>query len=132
SDNGIRTATWTAKIETDNLVELTETARFNLSVKGAVDLSSVTGETIEFTIIDGDKLTVELVGCPGMPGSTDPVSEFKESDTVTCKIQTNAVAANVPAITLGVELLDCSVEGEEGSSDVVCADSEDFQYLTDD
>src|SRR5690606_12823431 len=52
SDNGIRTATWTAKIETDNLVELTETARFNLSVKGAVDLSSVTGETIEFTIID--------------------------------------------------------------------------------
>src|SRR5690606_6660235 len=68
SDNGIRTATWTAKIETDNLVELTETARFKLSVEEADDLSSVTGKTIEFTIIDGDKLTVELVGCPGMPG----------------------------------------------------------------
>src|SRR5690606_10261038 len=36
------------------------------------------------------------------------------------------VAANVPAITLDVELLDCSVESEEGSSDVVCAESADF------
>src|SRR5690606_3908507 len=134
SDNGIRTASWSAKIKQDDLVELTETARFTLSVEGAVDLSNVTGKTIEFTIIDGDKLTVELVGCPGMPGSTDPVSEFKEDNTVTCEIQTNAVAANVPesAIALEVKLSGCNGVIEDGSSVVVCADSEDFQYLKDD
>src|SRR5690606_41974783 len=66
-------------------------------------------------------------------GSTDPVSEFNESDTVTCTAQTKkSVAANVPAITLDFKLSGCKGVIEESSSDVVCADSEDFQYLTDD
>src|SRR5690606_35602159 len=77
--------------------------------------------------------TVELVGCPGMPGSTDPVSEFKEGAMVTCEIQTKkSMAANVQTIRHDFKLSGCTGVIEESSSDAVCADSEDFQYLTDD
>src|SRR5690606_10448589 len=123
--NGERTASWSAVIKKDSLVEVSEDAVFQLTFPdfkvGRIaqpDSGEYVIASYGFTIKDSDSLTLSYE-CK-VDGTESTIFDFNEDDRVSCDISwEETIAPNALPITLTHKSLPCG----EG---VICASDADF------